>query len=174
MSYTVSAAVAAAVRASISTPVRPSQLTVAEISTQSFSRFRESFKSMPSITMGWHMGIRSGVCFAPMTPATWATVSTSPFFMPPLWIREKVFSFTNTRAMAVAVRRVMLFSPTSTILARPWSLKWVKSDIFFSLRSGSCCARRSCVSGRKAPRGRRALPEWQRASAPASPGSPGP
>ena len=65
------------------------------------------------------MGIRSGVCFAPMTPATWATVSTSPFFMPPLWMRAKVFSFTNTRAMAVAVRRVMFFSPTSTIFARP-------------------------------------------------------
>ena len=28
--------------------------------------------------IGWHIGIRSGVRFAPMTPATWATAKTSP------------------------------------------------------------------------------------------------
>ena len=75
------------------------------------------------------MGISSGVRLAPMIPATWATVSTSPFFMPPLRMRAKVSSFTRTRAAATAVRRVTGFSPTSTIFARPCSLKWVKSFI---------------------------------------------
>ena len=73
------------------------------------------------------MGIRSGVRLAPMTPAICATVSTSPFFIPPLRISAKVSGLTSTRAPATAVRRVGGFSPTSTIFARPRSLKWVKS-----------------------------------------------
>ena len=84
ISYTVSAAVDTAVRASISTPVLPSQETVARISTLFLASSRDSYRLMPSIRMGWHMGMMSGVRFAPMTPAIWATVSTSPFFMPPL------------------------------------------------------------------------------------------
>ena len=83
MSYTVRAAADTAVRASISTPVFPSQVTVAVISTEHRSSSRESSRSTPSKATGWHMGISSGVRFAPMMPAICATVSTSPFFSPP-------------------------------------------------------------------------------------------
>ena len=81
------------------------------------------------------MGMRSGVRFAPMIPAIWATVSTSPFFIPPVWMRRKVSSFTSTRAAATAVRVVMGFSPTFTILALPWASKWVKSPLFSMINS---------------------------------------
>ena len=67
----------------------PSQETVALISTDCRSSSRKSSRLMPSIKMGWHMGMISGVRLAPMTPAIWATVSTSPFFMPPERIRGR-------------------------------------------------------------------------------------
>ena len=91
--------------------------------------------STPSIRMGWHMGISSGVRFAPITPAICATVSTSPFFIPPVWMSRKVSAFTSTLAAATAVRRVGAFSPTSTILALPWVLKWVKSSACSIIKS---------------------------------------
>ena len=72
---------------------------------------------MPSTCTGWHMGISSAVRLAPMIPATWATASTSPFFIPPSRIRARVSRLTYTRAPARALRRVGAFSPTSTIRA---------------------------------------------------------
>ncbi len=46
-----------------------------------FEDWESSLKSMFTLVInkGWHIGIRSGVRLAPITPATWATARTSPF-----------------------------------------------------------------------------------------------
>ena len=61
--------------------------------------------------------------------ATWATASTSPFLIPPPRICALVSGRMCTAAPARAMRRVLALSVTSTILARPWSLKWVSSMV---------------------------------------------
>ena len=75
------------------------------------------------------MGMISPVRFAAMTPATCATASTSPFGTPPVRIASAVAGLMRTVPAAVAVRSVGVFSLTSTMRARPCSLKCVKSDI---------------------------------------------
>jgi hypothetical protein len=84
MSYTVSAATATAVRASISTPVRAAVRTVASMSkprgvgvrsTCTLDRGRE-----------WQSGISVAVCLAAMMPASRAACTGSPFLVVPLRI----------------------------------------------------------------------------------------
>ena len=70
---------------------------------------------------------------AALNEERYAVVSTSPFFIPPDRISAKVFSLTRTLPAATAVRSEIGFSPTSTIFARPCSLKCVKSSIFCSV-----------------------------------------
>jgi hypothetical protein len=79
MSYTVSSAMVAPARASISTPVRPIVRTVASTRTPGMagSVTRETATSVRG--RGWHSGISSAVRLAAMMPATRATPSTSPF-----------------------------------------------------------------------------------------------
>ena len=60
---------------------------------------------------------------------TWATVSTSPFFMVPFLMWVMVSGAMWTSPAATATRCVTAFSVTSTILARPCSLKCVSSDM---------------------------------------------
>ena len=125
----VSAATATAVRASISTPVTPVQVTAARISTMAGSSERAKVMSMPVRGRGWHMGISSQLCLAAWMPATWATASTSPFFMVPALIFSKVSGAMWISPAATAVRWVTALSVTSTIFARPCSLKWVSSPM---------------------------------------------
>ena len=68
--------------------------------------------------------------FAAMMPATCATASTSPFFIFPSRTSANVSALRWTTAPAVAVRSVMAFSLTSTMRARPSSLKCVSSMIY--------------------------------------------
>src|SRR5579864_6214618 len=125
MSYTVSAATETAVSASISTPVRLVTRTVARISNCACSTSSSNAMSTPLIGSGWHNGIRSGVRFAAITPATCATARTSPLATPPEAIKRAVSGCITTIARAVASRRVTSLSETSTIRARPDSSRCV-------------------------------------------------
>ena len=129
MSYTVRRAALTAVRASISMPVGPTHraVTVTIMEAEFFIVFpKPKSTSMPDICMGWHMGIRSGVFFAAMTAAQSAIARTSPFLMRPLRMRLKVSAFMRITPSATAVLAVEAFSETSTMRARPFSLKWVR------------------------------------------------
>ena len=75
------------------------------------------------------MGINSQLRLAAIMPATWATASTSPFFRLPALICARVSGDTRISPAASASRKVTAFSVTSTIRARPCSLKWVSSLI---------------------------------------------
>ncbi len=79
MSYTVSAATDAAVMASISTPVWPVVAASARIRSRPPARSGviETCRSVSG--NGWQSGISSLVFLPPMTPASSATPSTSPF-----------------------------------------------------------------------------------------------
>ena len=66
----VSAATDTAVRASISTPVTPVQVTAAWISTMQGESDRAKVMSIPVRGRGWHMGISSQVHLAAWMPAT--------------------------------------------------------------------------------------------------------
>src|SRR5213594_1168393 len=109
---------------------------------------------------GWHIGIRSGVRLAPITPATCATARTSPFAIFPRWTFSRVSGIINTRACAVATRSVESFFVTSTILARPDSLECVKLAIFlgespcFAGSTGDYRSRSEQESSEKAERRR--------------------
>ena len=83
MSYTVRAATDTAVRASISTPVLAEVRAVAVISIRlwAWSSSKSTFTWFRG--KGWQRGINSEVLLAPMMPASWAMVSTSPFFIKP-------------------------------------------------------------------------------------------
>ena len=134
----VSAATDTAVRASISTPVTPVQVTAAWISTMQGESDRAKVMSIPVRGRGWHMGISSQLCLAAWMPATWATASTSPFFKVPSLMFCNVSGAMWISPAATARRWVTAFSVTSTILARPCSLKWVNSAMVVILRSDSC------------------------------------
>ena len=90
---------------------------------------RAKVMSMPVRGSGWHMGMISQLCLAAWMPATWATASTSPFFMVPFLIFSSVSGAMWISPAATARRQVAAFSVTSTILARPCSLKWVNSPM---------------------------------------------
>src|SRR5258705_697275 len=80
--------------------------------------------SMPS---GWQNGIRSCVRFAAMTPAMTAVSMIGPFSDANPGAR-RVFTISagkRTRASAMAVRSVIAFSPTSTMVGRLRSSIWV-------------------------------------------------
>src|SRR6185503_342436 len=73
------------------------------------------------------------VCLAAMMPARRAACSGSPFFTRPLRT-----SFSASRDMridprATASRLVAGFSPTSTILTRPWASTWERRDFVFTV-----------------------------------------
>jgi hypothetical protein len=106
ISYTVNAAPTVAVIASISTPVRPAQLTVATTRIAPYLILVPELACEPgrepgpgrgagstSVTststpvipiLGWQSGIRSGVFLAAIIPAMRATLNTSPFLVRPL------------------------------------------------------------------------------------------
>ena len=100
-------------------------------------------RSTPVSATLWHMGMSSSVRLAAMIPATWATASTSPLAMPPERMRPAVSADMRTRPSAWAVRTVGGFSVTSTMRARPWSLKCVSSmvqpPIRFMVRPAPLC-----------------------------------
>src|SRR5687767_3163060 len=128
----VNAATAAAVKASISTPVRSAVFTSETMRTPVSSSVRSTL--MPVSASGWQRGINSEVFLAAMIPATRATPSTavsSPFLRPPPRTTATVSGFIATKAVAVASRTVALFSETSTIVALPSASTWE------SLASGS-------------------------------------
>lgn len=124
MSYTVKAAVDAAVNASISTPVLPSHSTVARISMLASVCFKSTLTCETGI--GWQSGMRSGVRLAAMMPATLAIPSTSPFF---IWLSRislsAVSSEKRTVQAAVAMREVTFFWAIDTMCAAPDSETWV-------------------------------------------------
>lgn len=126
ISYTVSAARLAAVRASISTPVLPQVWQELWITTACLASSRLRDTSTWYRGMLWHNGINWLVSLAPWIPAIWATASTSPFF---IWFCLTIlnaFSPRRTTAPATAVLLESGFPPTSTIVARPSSSVWVK------------------------------------------------
>src|ERR1700730_13895905 len=69
--------------------------------------------------IGWASGTISDVFFAARIPARRATASASPFDSFPLASASNAFSFSRTRPLAVARRRVVALAPTSIIRARP-------------------------------------------------------
>ncbi|KAM8709897.1 hypothetical protein ACLKA7_016663 [Drosophila subpalustris] len=84
--------------------------------------------------MLWHNGISCDVCLAPMIPANWATLSTSPLASSLAAISVVRRSPTCTVASALAIRVLCALSATSTICALPWALMCVKL-----LQLRSCC-----------------------------------
>ena len=76
---------------------------------------------------GWHSGISSAVRLAAMMPASWATLSTSPFPTSLRSISANVSGRISTRPEAVAIRSVTALPVTSTMTALPVSSKWVKA-----------------------------------------------
>src|SRR3954471_24825407 len=116
---------AAAVSASISTPVWPWHSTVAFTSTEEVLLRRSNSTPTRVREMGWASGINSGVRFAAWIAAMRATPSTSPFFARPAATSRKVAGFIEMRPEATATRRVTAFVPTSTMCAEPRESKWV-------------------------------------------------
>ncbi len=118
MSTSVNPATAAAVSASISTPVWPTTRTRASTLTP------PSTKSKSTLTFdrgsGWQSGMRSGVRLAAMIPATRATWRASPFAVPSRTALT-VSGAMRTMHSAVASRAVASLSATSTMRAAPLS-----------------------------------------------------
>ncbi|OPY53459.1 MAG: hypothetical protein A4E51_01107 [Methanosaeta sp. PtaU1.Bin055] len=81
MSQTLRRAAETPARASISTPVLPTEVTMTSAATASARSSKAT--STPVIGMGWHMGIVRGVSFTAWMAATLATVRTSPFATSP-------------------------------------------------------------------------------------------
>jgi hypothetical protein len=123
MSITARPAVATAVSASISTPVRSAVRTVAVMPTLVSPRSRA--RSTPCSAMGWHSGIRSGVRLAPMMPATRATASASPLGSASRRSSEMTSAVVCTVPAASADRTDTDLAETSTIRAAPDESTWV-------------------------------------------------
>src|ERR671914_690989 len=113
----VNAATQAAVRASISTPVRSLARVVAVIDTRSWPT--PNSMSTEVRFNPWHSGMSSGVFLAAITPAILAVFNTSPLGNAALRNSPIVSEDMRTTAPATAMRRTTSFSPTSTILAAP-------------------------------------------------------
>src|SRR5262245_50298912 len=90
--------------------------------------------------------MRSGVFLAPITPATCATDKTSPLAIVPRRIFSRVSGWRMILARAVAARSVELLALTSTIRARPDSLKCVNSAILRA-ESARCRKKRNGIIG---------------------------
>src|SRR4051812_23250879 len=116
---------AAAVSASISTPVWPWHSTVAFTSTEELFLCRSNSTPTRVSEIGWARGMSSGVRLAAWMAAMRATPSTSPFFARPAATSRKVAGFIEMRPEATATRRVTAFVPTSTMCAEPRESKWV-------------------------------------------------
>ena len=113
MSWTHSAAAAAAHSASISTPVWCVVSAAVAIRTQPPSRSISRSTATCVRSSGWQSGRICGVDFAAMIPATRAVASTSPFGTVPASRRSSTSSEMRTTARASALRRVVGLSPTS-------------------------------------------------------------
>src|SRR6266478_1360412 len=134
MSIRVSPATAAAVRASISTPVCPTTRARARTRTPPLT----NSKSMSTLAngRGWQSGIRSEVRFAAMMPATRATWSASPFGVPSRTARN-VGGAIRTTHSASASREVIGLPATSTMRAAPPASRCVsRFAAGFATRSG--------------------------------------
>ena len=109
--------------ASISTPVRQSQRTIARISIVPAFLSMSNVMSIEFRGTGCVSGIRFGVAFAARTPATFAVVRTSPFGSACSMSFFSVSGFMRTVATATASRCVVRFDATSTIEMPPVSSK---------------------------------------------------
>lgn len=90
------------------------------------SRSRLSRTSTWSRASGWHRGTRSDVRLAAITPASWDTLSTSPFANAFRRTSSNASSPTSTRADAVAVLSVSDLPDTSTMRALPSGPTWLR------------------------------------------------
>src|SRR5258708_8715699 len=115
--------------ASISTPVFPSQRTMACTSIVPWSRSRSNVMSTELMATGCASGISDGVCFAARTPAIFAVVNTSPFGRACSMSFCSVSGRMRTLATATASRWVLRLAPTSTMDMPPVSSKWEKSFV---------------------------------------------
>src|SRR5688500_14289598 len=79
-------------------------------------------------------GMSAGVCFAPRTPATFAVVRTSPFGSARSMSFFRVAFDMRAVAAATASRRVVFFTPTSTIEMPPVSSRCEKSGSLIDLQ----------------------------------------
>src|SRR5881397_1870703 len=140
----VSAATAAAVSASISTPVCAVVSATARISTASpaISAVTSTFVN----GNGWQSGINSLVRFAAMMPASCAVVRASPFGSSRS--RRAVSPAMRTVALAVARRRDIAFAPTSTIRTSPVAVTCESSSM---RRTLAASGRADCVEHRELP-----------------------
>src|ERR1039457_1405174 len=114
-----------AVKASISTPVRPKVSTVTVSVMPQWTASGSNSAPTRVSARGCASGIRSAVRFAAWIAARRATPSTSPFFAVPSWIRRRVAACMRMLPRARAMRRVSALSPTSTIGAWPRASKWL-------------------------------------------------
>ena len=115
----MSPATAAAVSASISTPVLSTVRTRASMVTVERLSSRAKAMSQPVMRSGWQRGIRSGVRLAAMIPAVRATPSTSPLAICPARMALSVAGRIVSTTRATASRAVSFFGETSTIRASP-------------------------------------------------------
>src|SRR5674476_382162 len=119
-----------AVRASISTPVRPRVSTVTvRVMPQPTGSGSNSAPIRVS-AKGCASGISSAVRFAAWIAARRATPSTSPFSAPPSWIRRRVAACMRMQPQARAMRWVSALPPTSTMCACPRASKWLSFFAF--------------------------------------------
>ena len=169
MSYTVRHATLAAVRASISIPVFPvtphvhSTWTPTRPSTRSPANTGSHSTLALVMLRGWHIGIRSLVRFAAITPATRAQAKTSPFFAVPPAIMSSVSGCMAMNPSATATRSVSAFCETSTMRTSPFSSMCVSFWSVMSLSFMYALARRGdaryvFVDGKEPPAGETRLP----------------
>src|SRR5690606_34270468 len=128
MSYTVSAATVAPVRASISTPVRAVVRAVHSIRS-SRSPCQSMAMRTPSSGSAWQNGISSWVRLAAMVPAITAVSTMPPLFERMPLARSCAATATGNATLhcAVALRAVTSLAETSTMAGRPWASTWVSA-----------------------------------------------
>ena len=113
MSTIASPATVAAVRASISTPVRSAVRTVVSMRTPPSTISRST--RAPCTPMTCARGRSSGTFFVAAIPATRATASTSPLGTEPPRRASTIASEQATKAVARASRTVGVLAVTSTM-----------------------------------------------------------
>src|SRR3954447_11067241 len=118
-------ATAAAVSASISTPVGPVTSAVAVTLSPGTAASGSISTATLVSSSGWQSGISSCVFLAAMIPAMRAAPSTSPLRASPARIVCSVAGRITTVPSARARRRVSGLSATSTMRASPASPRWV-------------------------------------------------
>ena len=113
----VSKPTAAAVNASISTPVRPSVSAVTSIAMALFAASCSKATATFVSASAWHSGMSSDVRLAAWIAAIRATPRTSPFAADPARIEANVAGCITMRPPARATRLVTSLAATSTICA---------------------------------------------------------